>query len=91
MPVSQVDCSIAQPDYPEAARRRGEAGTAVVRFVVGATGQVESIQLRHSSGYARLDEAALDALRSSTCRPHRENGMPVPVMFEQSFVFGLAN
>jgi len=90
-PVSHVDCNIAQPDYPEAARRRGEAGTAVVRFVVGVDGRVESTQLLQSSGYPPLDEAALDALRSSTCRPSLEAGVPVRVMFEQKFVFGLAN
>jgi periplasmic protein TonB len=90
-PVSHVDCRIAQPDYPEAARRRGEAGTAVVRFVVGVDGRVESAQILRSSGYARLDNAALDALQSSTCHPWLDGGVPVRVVFEQPFVFGLDN
>ncbi|WP_185219114.1 energy transducer TonB [Paraburkholderia dinghuensis] len=90
-PVSHVDCSIAQPDYPEAAQRRGEAGTAVVRFVVDVDGRIESAQIVRSSGYTRLDNAALDALRSGTCRPSRDAGVPVRVVFEQPFVFGLAN
>jgi periplasmic protein TonB len=90
-PVSHVDCRIAQPDYPEAARRRGEAGTAVVRFVVGVDGRVESARILRSSGYARLDNAALDALQSSTCRPWLDGGVPVRVVFEQPFVFGLDN
>jgi periplasmic protein TonB len=90
-PVSHVDCSIPQPDYPEAARRRGESGTAVVRFVVGVDGRVESTELLRSSGYTRLDNAALDALRSSTCHPSLDGGVPVRVVFEQPFVFGLDN
>lgn len=90
-PVSHVDCHIAPPDYPEAARRRGETGTAVVRFVVGVDGRVESAQLLRSSGHARLDDAALDALKGSTCRPSLDAGVPVRVVFEQTFVFGLDN
>lgn len=89
--VSHVDCSIAQPDYPDAARRRGESGTAVVRFVVGVDGHIESTQVVKSSGYARLDSAALDALRSATCHPTLDAGVPVRVVFEQPFVFGLNN
>jgi periplasmic protein TonB len=90
-PVSHVDCRIPQPDYPEAARRRGESGTAVVRFVVGVDGRVERTELLRSSGYTRLDNAALDALRSSTCHPSLDGGVPVRVVFEQPFVFGLGN
>ncbi len=90
-PVSHVDCNIAQPDYPDAAQRRGEAGTAIVRFVVDVDGRIESAQIVRSSGYARLDNAALDALRNGTCRPSLDSGVPVRVVFEQPFVFGLVN
>jgi len=89
--VSHVDCNIAQPDYPEAARRRGESGTAVVRFVVGVDGRVESAKIQQSSGYPRLDDAALGALRGGACRPWKENGVPVRVAYAQPFVFGLGN
>jgi periplasmic protein TonB len=90
-PVSHVDCSIGQPDYPDAARRRGESGTAVVRFVVAVDGRIESTRLVKSSGYTRLDNAALDALRSATCHPTLDAGVPVRVVFEQPFVFGISN
>lgn len=89
--VSHVDCNIAQPDYPEAARRRGESGTAVVRFVVGVDGRVESARIQQSSGSARLDDAALGALHGSACRPWKEAGVPVRVAYAQPFVFGLGN
>jgi protein TonB len=89
--VSHVDCNIVEPDYPEIARRRGETGTAVVRFVVDTDGRIKSVRLQRSSGYSRLDDAALDALHSSTCRPYLEAGVPVPVMFDKPFVFELEN
>jgi len=89
--VSHVDCNIAQPDYPAMAQRRGETGTAVVRFVVGVDGRVESATVQHSSGYARLDAAALDAVRGGTCRPWKEAGVAVRVAYAQPFVFGLGN
>ena len=91
MDVSHVDCNIAHPDYPAMAQRRGEAGTAVVRFVVGANGRVESAKIQQSSGYAQLDNAALDVVKSGTCRPWKEAGVAVRVAYAQPFVFGLGN
>ncbi|WP_244196185.1 TonB family protein [Paraburkholderia susongensis] len=89
--VSHVDCTIPKPDYPDISRRRGENGTAVVRFVVGLTGRVETVELQKSSGYARLDDAALAAAHASACQPYSENGVPVRAAYSQSFVFGLAD
>ena len=45
--------------YPSAARRRGETGTAVIRFVVAKSGAMSGLQLVRSSGSKTLDEAAL--------------------------------
>jgi protein TonB len=87
--VSHVDCSIPKPDYPEISKRRGEHGTAIVRFVVGVTGRIETAQLQTSSGSARLDDAALAAVHAGACQPYSENGTPVRAAYSQSFVFGL--
>lgn len=88
--VSHVDCTIPKPDYPDVSRRRGENGTAIVRFVVGLTGRIETAQLQSSSGSARLDEAALAAVHAGACRPYLENGTPLRAAYSQSFVFGLS-
>lgn len=40
-----IDRSIGKPDYPALSRRRGETGTADVRFVVGPTGVIERVEL----------------------------------------------
>lgn len=87
--VPHIDCRIVKPDYPALSRRRGEMGTADVRFVVGATGTIESVQLAKSSGYPRLDDAALAAMRASSCRPYVENGTPIRVTYTQPFGFAL--
>ncbi|MGB5833159.1 MAG: energy transducer TonB, partial [Thiohalocapsa sp.] len=49
--------------YPQNARRRGEAGTAVVSFVVERGGTITDIRLAQSSGSTRLDAAALNTLK----------------------------
>ncbi|MGF6674156.1 energy transducer TonB [Paraburkholderia tuberum] len=87
--VSHVDCSIPKPDYPDIAKRRGEHGTAIVRFVVGLSGHIETAQLQASSGSPRLDDAALAAVHAGACQPYTENGTPVRAAYSQSFVFGL--
>ncbi len=89
--VSHLDCRIAQPDYPTLSRRRGETGVAYVRFVVGLTGQVESIELKKSSGYSRLDDAALAAMHESSCKPYLEDGQPVRAAYTQPFDFSLSD
>ncbi|WP_241991469.1 energy transducer TonB [Paraburkholderia sp. RAU2J] len=87
--VAHIDCAIPKPDYPDISMRRGENGTAIVRFVVGLSGRIETTQLQRSSGYPRLDEAALAAVHASVCQPYRENGAAVRAAYSQSFVFGL--
>jgi periplasmic protein TonB len=89
--VSHIDCTIPKPDYPDISKRRSESGTAIVRFVVGLAGGIETVQLQKSSGYARLDEAALAAVHASACRPYSENGAAVRAAYSQSFVFGLTD
>jgi len=87
--VSHLDCRITQPDYPMLSRRRGESGTAYVSFVVGLSGEIENVKLKKSSGFDRLDDAAVAALRDSSCKPYLENGQPVRAAYTQPFNFSL--
>ncbi|MEM5311728.1 energy transducer TonB [Paraburkholderia sp. JHI869] len=87
--VSHLDCRIVQPEYPTLSRRRGETGTAYVHFVVGLTGKIENIELKKTSGSTRLDDAALDAMRQSSCKPYLENGEAVRAAYTQPFDFSL--
>ncbi|MFB9124864.1 energy transducer TonB [Paraburkholderia dipogonis] len=87
--MSHLSCNVGQPDYPPLSRRRGETGTVIVSLVVSVTGKIENVALKKSSGFSRLDDAALDAVRSSACKPYLENGQPVRVPTNQPFVFNL--
>ncbi|RKP50565.1 energy transducer TonB [Trinickia fusca] len=87
--VPHVECNVVKPDYPALSRRRGESGTAGVRFVIGLTGAIENVELARSSGYTRLDDAAVAAMRASTCRPYIENGVAVRAAYTQPFAFAL--
>ena len=51
------------PAYPALSRRLGEQGKVVLRVLVSAAGTAEEVQLRSSSGHARLDDAARDTVR----------------------------
>ncbi len=76
------------PEYPRLSRRMGEAGMVVVRVYVDEAGVPRSVQLAQSSGFARLDEAALASVQSARFRPYTENGVPtagwarIPIPFE---------
>ncbi|ORC46921.1 energy transducer TonB [Burkholderia sp. A27] len=87
--VSHLDCNIAKPDYPSLSKRRGETGTAYVKFVVGLTGKLENIELKKSSGFSRLDDAALAAVHASACKPYLENGQPIRAAYTQPYDFNL--
>ncbi len=64
--------------YPPASRRMGEEGTVVVRVVVGIDGRVVSAVIARSSGFERLDAAALrQALAKWRFVPALSDGRPV--------------
>jgi protein TonB len=67
-----------QPDYPPTSRRLGEEGSVVLQVLVGADGKVQNGKVQTSSGFPRLDEAALKhALRAWRFTPGTEDGKPV--------------
>lgn len=67
-----------QPDYPPTSRRLGEQGSVVLQVLVGADGKVQDGKVQKSSGFSRLDEAALKhALRAWRFTPGTEDGKPV--------------
>jgi periplasmic protein TonB len=66
-----------QPEYPRLSRRNRETGVVVVRVLVDTEGLPRSLQVEKSSGFERLDAAAVLALQRARFRPHTENGQPV--------------
>lgn len=53
-------------NYPEESRYRGEEGQLFLVFTIKRNGDLENIELLNSSGYARLDNEAIRAIRSAS-------------------------
>ena len=62
---------------PLISKRLRESGVVHLRVVVDARGLPREITLAKSSGFARLDEQALQDMRSARFVPQTENGQPV--------------
>jgi len=77
------------PAYPERSKRFRETGTVVIRVQLNLDGRVESSQLEQSSGFARLDNAALSAVNDWQCSVPLRDGRPVRAIALQPFNFGL--
>jgi periplasmic protein TonB len=52
-----------EPVYPAASRRAGEQGTGVFRVLVSERGQPVEVSVVQSSGFPRLDQAAMEAIK----------------------------
>ncbi len=64
--MPRIDASRSQqPEYPPTSRRMGEQGSVVLQVLVDTDGRVIDTKLLQSSGYDRLDQAALDGVKSN--------------------------
>lgn len=68
----------SQPEYPPTSRRLGEAGSVMLLLYVQENGRVGDAKVDKSSGFPRLDEAAVrEAKRNWRFIPGNEGGKPV--------------
>lgn len=51
------------PVYPPASRRAGEQGTVRLKVLVDTSGKASNVQVTQTSGFPRLDQAAMEAVR----------------------------
>ncbi len=77
------------PVYPPLSRRQGEEGKVVLRVELDEQGRVGAARVATASGFARLDEAALAAVKTWRCNPARRDGQPVRAVALQPFKFVL--
>ena len=66
-----------KPVYPAASRRLGEQGRVVLRVRVSAQGLPLAVEIKHSSGFSRLDEAARAAVERWRFIPARQGSETV--------------
>ncbi len=77
------------PNYPLPSRRMNESGIALLRVELDPEGRVSAAAVAASSGSARLDAAALAAVKTWRCNPARRNGEAVRAVALQPFKFVL--
>jgi protein TonB len=65
------------PVYPPASRRAGEQGTVMLRVLVDERGRPGDISVLQSSGFPRLDQAALDGVRKWTFKAAKNGSTPI--------------
>ncbi len=78
-----------QPVYPQSSRSQREEGRVMVLVVINTDGTIEKATVVQSSGYSRLDQAALDALRRVHFKPVKRNGVAITVQAKIPFDFNL--
>lgn len=64
-------------NVPLLSRRLGEQGLVQLGLVIDARGQLIEARIKHSSGFARLDQQALIDIRSARFSPYLEQGRAV--------------
>ncbi|WP_051229292.1 energy transducer TonB [Paludibacterium yongneupense] len=78
-----------KPRYPEISRQRGEQGVVGLNLHIAAGGEVLEAIVVQSSGFPRLDAAALAELQGRRLSPALRCGKPVESMLLQLIPFRL--
>ena len=79
------------PAYPEIARVRGYEGIVLVFAEILPDGRVGNMKIRKSSGYAILDQSAIEAVKPWKFEPAKRSGNPFTVWVELPIKFILHN
>lgn len=89
-PASNADyLQNPKPAYPPISRRLGEQGKVVVRVLIGTDGAAQNAEIRQSSGFERLDQAALRTALKWRYVPGKRNGAPEAMWFNVPINFVL--
>ena len=90
LPSSNADyLQNPKPAYPALSKRLGEQGKIVVRVLIGADGMPQKAELRQSSGYERLDQAALNTVLKWRYVPGKRGGVAEDMWFNVPINFVL--
>jgi protein TonB len=75
------------PAYPKQSLRLGEQGKTVLLVELDELGRVVNVAVKTKSGFPRLDEAAINAVKTWRCSPAERNGVAVRAVALQPFNF----
>jgi protein TonB len=90
LPSSSADyLQNPKPAYPPVSKRLGEQGKVVVRVLIGVDGTAQDAEIKESSGFDRLDKAALETVRKWRYVPGKRGGVPEAMWFNVPIQFVL--
>lgn len=90
LPSSDADyLNNPKPAYPLVSKRLGEQGTVIVRVLIGADGGAQKAELKISSGFERLDQAAINTVLKWRFIPGKRGGAPETMWFNVPLNFVL--
>jgi protein TonB len=78
-----------RPAYPSLSRRLREEGTVLLNVLIRADGSVAEVEIKQSSGFKRLDDTAVKAVRQWRYLPARRGNQPVDAWHLQPVEFSL--
>jgi len=78
-----------KPPYPRLSKQLGEQGKVVVRTLIGVDGTAQKAEIKQSSGFDRLDQAALATALRWRYVPGKRAGVPEAMWFNVPFSFVL--
>jgi protein TonB len=88
LPSSDADyLQNPKPVYPSLSKRLNEQGTVVIRVLIGLDGSAQRAEIATSSGYDRLDQAALATAQKWRYVPGKRNGVPEAMWFNVPIKF----
>jgi len=79
----------ARPSYPLMARMRGYEGMVLLAVQVLTDGRAGEVRIKKSSGYALLDQSALNAVRAWRFEPARKMDVPLAMTVDIPIRFAL--
>ena len=80
-----------EPKYPDTSKRLNEQGTSTIRVLIGADGLPQQAEIGKSSGFDRLDQAALATVMRWRFVPGKRNGVPEAMWFSVPIVWKLTS
>ena len=90
LPSTDADyLNTPRPAYPPLSKRMGEQGKVVVRVLIGADGLPQKAEIRTSSSYERLDQAALSTVMKWRYVPGKRAGVAEAMWFNVPINFVL--
>jgi protein TonB len=90
LPSSDADyLQNPKPAYPAMSKRLGEQGKVIVRVLIGIDGTAQKAEIRQSSGFDRLDQAALATTQRWRYVPGKRGGVAEAMWFNVPINFVL--